>query len=70
MLCGQNSEKIRVSLFKVYFHLFKDVMKNPEDLKKVVFKKDRSKSKKDQQKVKSKAMNKIKQIKKNGDIDD
>jgi len=45
-------------------------MQNPEELKEVVFKKDRTKSKKDQQKAKGKALKKIGQIKKNGDIDD
>lgn len=59
-----------MSLFRIYFHLFQDVIQNPEELKKVVFTKDRSKSKREQKEVKGRAMKKIKAIKDNGDIDD
>lgn len=70
ILCGSSSEKVRIALFKIFFELFREVMKNPEELKTVVFKKDRTKSKKDQIAIKKKAMKKIKQIKENGDIDE
>ena len=33
LLCGAHTSKIRISLFKTYFHLFKEIMKNPEELK-------------------------------------
>lgn len=57
-------------MFKIFFELFREVMKNPEELKTVIFKKDRTKSKKDQMALKKKAMKKIKAIKENGDIDE
>lgn len=57
--CGKLGEKVRINLFKIYFQLFKEVMKNPEELKEVVFKKDRTKSKKEQIKAKAKALKKI-----------
>jgi hypothetical protein len=70
LLAGKSSEKVRINLFKIYFYLFKEVMRNPEELKTVIFKKDRSKSKQDQKSSKIKALKKVKQIKDNGDIDE
>lgn len=33
LFCGKLGEKVRINLFKIYFQLFSEVMKNPEDLK-------------------------------------
>jgi hypothetical protein len=62
-LCGSHNEQVRIKLFRVYFYLFKDIMQNPEELKQVVLKKDRTKSKQEHLKQKAKMMKKIKQVK-------
>jgi hypothetical protein len=69
LLSSKNQVNVRIQLFKVYFKLFSDILKNPEEMKQEVFKKDRTKSKKQQIKEKKLAMKKIQQIKENGDID-
>ena len=50
--------------------MFKNILQNPTERKDIAFKKDRSKSKKQQMKERKAAMKKINQIKKNGDIDE
>ena len=50
--------------------MFKTILQNPTERKELVFKKDRTKSKKVQQQEKIAAAKKIKQIKANGYIDE
>ena len=69
VIAGKHNTQARLSLFRVYFFLFKNIMQNPEELKKVVIPKDRTKSKKDRMQQKAKEMKRIKQVKANGDID-
>lgn len=45
-LSARNDEKVRTELFKVYFTMFQSVLKKPEEVKEMHFKKDRTKSKK------------------------
>jgi len=59
MICGKHNPNIRLGLFKVYFFMFKNIMQNP-DIKDVVIVKDRSKSKKDRLREKSKEIKRIK----------
>ena len=46
IISAKSDEKVRVELFKVYFAMFKSVLKNPKEINETVFKKDRTKSKK------------------------
>lgn len=41
-----HDEAIRITLFRAYFHMFKSILQNPSERKELVFKKDRTKSKK------------------------
>lgn len=59
-LASKTDEKVRVELFRIYFSIFKTVIKNPQEVKEEIFKKDRTKSKKEQIKAKIKAMKKLK----------
>jgi ribosome biogenesis protein MAK21 len=45
LISGKN-EGIRITLFRAYFHMFKTILQNPSERKELVFKKDRTKSKK------------------------
>ena len=47
ILCAQHDPAVRLSLFRVYFSMFKKILQSPEERQAVVFKKDRTKSKKD-----------------------
>ena len=57
-------------MFRVYFTLFRNILKNPIEAKKEIFKKDRTKSKKLQMRERKKALQKLKAIEANGDIDE
>ena len=45
VICGKD-EKVRINLFRAYFFMFRNILQNPTERKELVFKKDRSKSKK------------------------
>jgi len=60
ILCASHDPAVRLSLFKVYFSMFKKILQSPEERKAEAFKKDRAKSKKDQVKEKQKAWKKAK----------
>lgn len=59
-LTAKTDDKVRVELFKVYFAMFKSMLKNPKEVKAELFKKDRTKSKKQQIKEKMQAIKKMK----------
>ena len=59
-LISGKDEGIRITLFRAYFHMFKTILQNPSERKELVFKKDRTKSKKVQQQEKIAAAKKIK----------
>jgi ribosome biogenesis protein MAK21 len=67
---GQQSEEVRLRLVRAYFGLFKDLLQNPEEVKEQIFKKDRTKSKKQQVQERKAALKKLKLTKQNGDIDE
>ena len=57
---GGHDPDLRLALFQSYFHLFRETLKNPEERRELVFKKDRTKSKKEQIKEKKKIALKVK----------
>lgn len=56
-LAGKADDGLRVELFKLYFVMFRNMLKSPQELKEsLAVKKDRSKSKKQQIKEKQAAI--------------
>lgn len=71
LIGGSHDEKLRLSLFKVYFYMFRSILQKPEEKKSdALDKKDRSISKRDRIEKNKKTLKKLKQIKQNGDIDE